>query len=188
MLNELSRILDEALDESLNARDRSAAHVATGFALVAGALLGTALVAYREGPSENNPKERARLASLKKAPFQPSKKSFAAVMPPMFLLLTMSAIRIWNAPSSVQRTRALAIWAGLQVLHAATMLVGVKQQSAQLVANVATVLGGMAYANDARKVDPPSAAIIAPYVSWMAFASLITEELWRRNKHRPDIH
>ena len=47
--------------------------------------------------------------------------------------------------------------------------------------------GALAYANDARAVDPPSAAIIAPYVSWMAFANLLTAEVWRRNKDRPDV-
>ncbi len=47
--------------------------------------------------------------------------------------------------------------------------------------------GALAYAQEARKVDPPSAGIIAPYVSWMAFANLLTAELWRRNRGRPGV-
>ena len=47
---------------------------------------------------------------------------------------------------------------------------------------------GAAYAREAKDVDPPSAAIITPYVSWMAFGNLIAAELWRRNvgKHGVD--
>jgi tryptophan-rich sensory protein len=70
---------------------------------------------------------------------------------------------------------------GVQAMHAATMAVGVRHQTAQLIANVVTMLGGLAYAREAKEVDPPSAAIITPYVSWMAFANLIAAELWRRN-------
>lgn len=188
MLQKVGRALDAALDDTLNARGRSAAHVAGGLVLVAGAMLASAVVAYMEGSSEANPKERARLDSLEKPPFQPSKKSFSAVWPPMFLLLTLSAVRIWNAPSSPARSRALGVWFGIQVMHAVTMAVGVKHQTAQLIANVATMLGGLAYAREAKDVDPPSAAIITPYVSWMAFGNLIAAELWRRNvgKHGVD--
>ena len=61
------------------------------------------------------------------------------------------------------------------------------QQTAQLATNLATMGAGLAYASEAKKVDPPAATIVAPYVSWMAFANLITEELWRRNIRRKDV-
>lgn len=188
MLERIEKALDAALDDTLNARGRSAAHVAGGLALIAGAMLVSAAVAYREGPSEANPEQRAKLASLEKPEFQPKAKTFSAVWPPMFLLLTLSAVRIWNAPPSPHRTRALGVWLGVQVLHAVTMAVDIKQQTAKLVTQVATLLGGLAYAREARAVDPPSAAIIAPYVSWMAFANVLAAELWRKNIDRPDVH
>jgi len=187
MLRDLPRILDEAFDDSLNARGRSPTHVATGFALLAGAVLASALVTYREGPTRSNPRERARLASLEKAPLQPSRKSFAAVSPPMFLLLNLSAMRVWNAAATPARTRALCLWGGLQALQAVSTLAGVKRQTVQLAAGVATMAAALAYAKDAGEVDPPSGAIIAPFVSWMAFAGLLAEELWRRNRRRPDV-
>jgi tryptophan-rich sensory protein len=188
MLHELSRTLDAAFDDSLNARGRSAAHVASGVCLIAGAVLASALVSYRQGPTDANPKERARLARLDKPDFQPERKSFAAVAPPMFLLLNLSAMRVWNAAPAPARTRALAFWGGLQALQALSALAGVKRQSVQLGTGLATMAAALAYAHEARKVDPPSAAIVTPFVSWMAFASLITEELWRLNKDRPGVH
>lgn len=187
MLGALSRAMDDAVDDGLNARGRTPTHVATGLALCAGALLLTVLVGYRDKPADKM-KDRIDEASLKKPGFQPSERTFSAVMPPMFLLLTFSGVRIWNAPDSPGRTRTLAIWAGLQVLNAISTLWGPKQKSAQTATSAATIAGALAYAQDARKIDPPSAAIIAPYVSWMAFANLLTAEVWRRNRDRPDVH
>lgn len=188
MLETVERSLEAALDDTLNTRGRTPMHVVAGLAAVAAVMLVTATVAYREAPTDANPKAKRELDSLEKSPLQPSKKTFAAVWPPMFLLLTLSAVRVWNAPDSVHRTRALGIWGLIQALHAATMAVGVKQQTAQLAGNLATMAGGFAYAREAKQIDPPSAAIIAPYVSWMAFANLLGAELWRRNIDRPDVH
>jgi tryptophan-rich sensory protein len=186
MLGALNRALDDAVDDGLNARGRSATHVAAGIALCGGALLASALAGYHDKPVEKA-KDRLADASLRKPGFAPSERTFSAVMPPMFLLLTFSGIRIWNAPPSERRSRALVIWGVLQLLHAAETLWSPKQKSAQLATQAATMAGALAYANDARAVDPPSAAIIAPYVSWMAFANLLTAEVWRRNKDRPDV-
>ena len=187
MLHDLPRILDAAFDDTLNAKGQSPTHVASGFALLAGVVLASALVNYRQGPTDANPREKARLKRLDKPGFQPERKSFAAVAPPMFLLLNLSAMRVWNAQPSPARTRALGFWGALQALQALSTLAGVKRQSVQLGAGLATMAAALAYANDARKADPPSAAIITPFVSWMAFASLIAEELWRRNKDRPGV-
>jgi tryptophan-rich sensory protein len=188
MLDKISKAMDAALDDALNARGRSALHVASGLALCAGAMLASAVVSYGAGPSEANPKARRALKSLEKPDFQPSMKTFSAVWPPMLLLLSVSGLRVWNAEPGPARTRALGFWGAIQGLHALSMLWGVKQQTAQLATNLATMAAGLAYANEAKKVDPPAATIVAPSVSWMAFANLITEELWRRNIHRKDVH
>jgi tryptophan-rich sensory protein len=188
MLDRIGKAMDAALDDALNARGRSAMHVTTGLALCAAAMLASAMVSYGAGPSEANPKARRALDSLEKPPFQPSKKTFSAVWPPMFLLLTLSGLRVWNARPSPARGRALGLWGAIQGLHSLSMLWGVKQQTAQLVTKLAAMAAGLAYAGEAKKVDPPAATIVAPYVSWMAFANLITEELWRRNIHRKDVH
>jgi tryptophan-rich sensory protein len=36
----------------------------------------------------------------------------------------------------------------------------------------------------ARRVDGPSSALSAPYLAWIAFAGLLSEELWRLNRGR----
>lgn len=185
MLGALGRALDDAVDDGLNARGRSATHVAAGFGLCAAALMLTALAAYHDKPAQTL-RDRIDEASLRKPGFKPSERTFSAVMPPMFLLLTFSGIRIWNAPAGPARTRALGIWGALQALHALESLWKPKENTAKLVTNLATMGGALAYAANAKDADPPSAAIIAPYVSWMGFANLVAAEVWRRNKDRPD--
>jgi benzodiazapine receptor len=188
MLQDIPKALDQATDDMINARGRSGAHVAAGIAICAGAVLASALVAYGAAPRKTDVVDKARMASLDKPGFQPSEKTLSAVWPPMSLLLTLSGLRVWNAADAPARTRALGFWALIQGLHAVSMLWNAKQQTAQLATNLAMMGAGLAYAADAKKVDPPSATIVAPYVSWMAFANLLTEELWRRNKDRPDVH
>ena len=40
---------------------------------------------------------------------------------------------------------------------------------------------GAAYVAFARRVDPLAGAAGIPYTAWLAFATLLSEEVWRRN-------
>lgn len=172
----------------INARGRSSNHVLEGLAICAGAVLISAAVAAKAAPTKDNPKRRAQNAMLEKPGFQPPKKAFQAIWPPLFLTLTLSGVRIWNAPSSPARSRALGLWGLVQGLNAATMLWGPKQQTATVATHLTTLGSAMAYLNEARKVDAPAAAIVSPYLGWMTFAGLLSEEVWRKNKDKPTVH
>jgi translocator protein len=172
----------------INARGRSSQHVAGGLALCAAAVMASAAVAAAAAPTRPNPERRRQSAALRKPDFQPPKKTFAAVWAPLFVTLTLSGVRIWNAPDSPARSRALGLWGGLQAMNAVTTLWGPKQQTATLVTHLATLGGAFAYLNQARKVDATSAAIVSPYLGWMSFAGILREEVWRKNKDRPTIH
>jgi tryptophan-rich sensory protein len=172
----------------INARGRSSAHVAEGVALCTLAVLASAAIAGAAAPTKANPKRERENARLHKPDFQPPKKTFGAVWAPLFAVLTLSGIRIWNAPESRARGRALGLWGGLQVLNALTMLWGPRRQTATLVTHLASLGGAFAYLNEARKVDATYAAIVSPYLGWMSFAGILSEEVWRKNKDRPTIH
>lgn len=172
----------------INARGRSGKHVAEGVALCALAVLASAAVAGAAAPTKANPKRERQNARLEKPDFQPPKKTFGAVWAPLFVTLTLSGIRIWNAPASAARGRALGLWGGLQMLNALTMLWGPRRQTATLLTHLAALGGAFAYLNEARKVDATSAAIVSPYLGWMSFAGILSEEVWRKNKDRPTIH
>jgi benzodiazapine receptor len=180
--------IGDQLQGLINARGRSPGHVAGGLALCATAVLASAAIAAAAAPTKANPTRARQNAMLRKPDMQPPKKTFAAVWPPLFATLTLSGVRIWNAPSSPARSRAMGLWGLLQAMNALTMLWGPKQQSATLATHLATLGGAFAYVNEARKVDATSAAIVSPYLGWMSFAGILSEEIWRKNRNRPTIH
>jgi tryptophan-rich sensory protein len=61
------------------------------------------------------------------------------------------------------------------------MALGPRRLGGQLTTAVATLGTACAYAWSARKVDASAANLASPYLGWIGFASVLTEELWRKN-------
>ena len=121
---------------------------------------------------------------MRRPALEPPPKAFALVWPPLFASLTLSGVRIWNAPPSAARSRALGLWGAVQALNALWMVWGPKRRREALATSAVAIASAMAYADQARRIDKPAAAIVAPYLSWISFAGLLTEELWRKNRDR----
>jgi benzodiazapine receptor len=172
----------------INARGRSRTHVIEGVALCAGAVLLSALLASKAAPGRSNPRRYLENKALIHPGFEPPPKAFGLVWPPLFVSLALSGLRVWNAPPSRERNRALGLWGAVQGLNALWMLWGPRRQSATLATAAVTLGSAVAYMNSARKVDRPAATMLRPYLGWLSFAGLLTEELWRRNRGRPTIH
>lgn len=171
-----------------NARGRSAGHVAIGLAVTAGAVLASALIARANAPTADHPELKAAYDALEQPAFKPPPAAFSIIWPPLFLALTLSGLRIWNAPRSAARTQALTLWGVVQAMNALWMALGPKRLGGQLAAAVASLGASAAYAWRAGRVDAPAAGMVAPYVGWIGFANVLTEELWRRNSPKPTIH
>jgi benzodiazapine receptor len=176
----------DTLDTLANSQGRSGRHVATGVALTAGAVLLSWALARQNAPDA--PKAQAQYDRLDKPGFAPPKAAFTAVWPPLYIALTLSGLRIWNAPASPARTRALALWSLVQGFNALWMGFGFKHLGGQMTASVASLGTSLAYAWQARKVDAPAAGMLAPYLGWVSFANVLSEELWRRNAPKPTLH
>jgi tryptophan-rich sensory protein len=177
-----------AVDSLANSRGRSTEHLLIGLGVTAAAVLGSAIVARMNAPTEDNPKAYAAYAALEQPAFTPPRSVFSLVWPPLFLALTVSGLRIWNAPRSPARTQALTLWGVVQALNALWMALGPGRLGGQLAAAVTSLCTSLAYVWRARQVDPPAARMVAPYVGWIGFANVLTEELWRKNAAKPTIH
>ena len=177
-----------AVDSLANSRGRSTEHLLVGLGVTTAAVLGSALIARLNAPTPDNRKPSARYAALKQPSFTPPRSAFAVIWPPLFLALTVSGLRIWNAPKSPARTQALTLWGVVQALNALWMALGPGKLGGQLAAAMASLGTSAAYAWRARRVDPPAAGMVAPYVGWIGFANVLTEELWRKNAAKPTIH
>jgi len=178
----------DAVDGLANSRGRSTRHVLVGLGVTAGAVLASALIARANAPIPVNPDAEHAYGKLDKPGFSPPKAAFAVIWPPLFIALTLSGLRIWNAPPSAARTQALTLWGAVQALNAVWMAAGPRHLGGQLATAVASLGTSAAYAWRARQVDAPAANMVAPYVGWIGFANVLTEELWRRNHAKPTLH
>ena len=178
-----------AVDSLANSRGRPMGHVAAGLALTAGAVLISAMISGASAPTGANPKAKAAYDRLDQPSFAPPKSAFALIWPPLFLSLTLSGLRIWNAPPSRARTEALTLWGAVQVLNTLWMALGPGRLGAQLAAAIASFGTSAAYVWRARSVDRPASGMVAPYLGWIGFANALTGELWRKNAApKPTIH
>jgi len=114
----------DAIDEIANSRGRSTRHLLVGAGLTVGAVLASALIARANSPTADHPQIERRYNRLKQPSFSPPKAAFAVIWPPLFLALTLSGLRVWNAPSSPARTQALTLWGVVQALNAVWMALG----------------------------------------------------------------
>jgi benzodiazapine receptor len=177
-----------AVDGLANSQDRSTQHLLIGLGVTASAVLASALVARMNAPTADNPQRRAEYEALAQPAFKPPRQVFSLIWPPLFLALTVSGLRIWNAPKSAARTQALSLWGLVQALNALWMALGPGRLRGQLATAVTSLGTSAAYVWRARQVDAPAARMVAPYVGWIGFANVLTEELWRKNAAKPTLH
>ena len=177
-----------AVDSLANSGGRSTQHILVGLGLTAGAVALSALVARFNAPAPDNLEVYSDYEELEQPALKPPPKVFAMVWPPLFMALTLSGLRIWNAPRSAARTQALTLWGTVQGLNAIWMALGPRRLGGQLATAVASLGTAGAYVWRARKVDPPAASMVAPYVGWIGFANVLSEELWRKNAGARTLH
>ncbi len=138
------------LTSSLNAEGRSPGHVAAGVAVCA-ALIGVtaALAVARPQPPAPGAK--------------PSRHPWVrAIWPSLFSVTTLAALRVWNAPASAERSRALGLWSVLQASNIAMTLWRPHRRAEQVVAAATTAALTAAYAHSAAYVDEKAANLTAP--------------------------
>ena len=184
----LAQAARDAIDDVANSRGRTTRHLLIGLGLTAGAVLASALIARANSPGPESPDIEQDHDPLEKPGFSPPKFAFGLVWPPLFLALTLSGLRVWNAPSSPARTQALTLWGAVQALNAVWMALGPRRLGGQLTASVVSLGTSAAYAWRARRVDAPAAGMVTPYIGWIGFANVLTGELWRRNRAPPTLH
>jgi benzodiazapine receptor len=177
-----------AVDSLANSRGRSTTHLLVGLGLMAAAVAVSGLIARANAPTADHPKIYAAYQALEHPRFTPPRPIFLYVWPPLFLALTMSGLRIWNAPNSPARAQALTLWGVIQGLNALWMALGPRRLASQLATAIATLGAAAIYLWRAGRVDAPAAGIVTPYVGWIGFANVLTEELWRKNRDNPTIH
>src|SRR5258705_207765 len=154
-----SNLVRGAVDSLANSRGRSLRHIAVGLGLTAGAVALSALVARLNAPAPDNYEVYSDYEEVEPPPSEPPHGVFAMIWPPLFMALTLSGLRIWNAPASAARTQALTLWGAVQALNAVWMALGPRRLGGKVAAAVASLGTAGAYVWRVRRVDPPAASM-----------------------------
>ena len=144
------------------------------------AVLGCAV-----GGGVNRP-QRPRAAfwyrRLRKPGYTPAAPAVGATWGVLEILLTILGYRLLRAPASRAPARALTGWALtlLGLAGFAWLFFGERRLGASTAAAMLAAAATCAVAT--RRVDDASAALLTPVVAWLGFATLLSEELLRRNR------
>lgn len=120
---------------------------------------------------------------LRKPRWQPPREAFGPVWTTLYALMATSASRVYQAPASRERSRALTLWGAQLALNAAWSVIffGARKPKAAVADIVALLATIGAYMHQARRVDRGATAMMAPYLGWTAFAALLNGSIARRN-------
>lgn len=153
-----------------------AAQVALGAALAGGAIVAALMMGRRHEAVLDDEMYAVEFAEMHEPVAHQPKPLTSLLLPPLFIAMTLSGLRTWNAPASPARTRALTIWSLVQGFNALWLGLGAKRVGGQLGAATASLAASAAYAIEARKVGGG----VAPDLGWVGIANALTAQLWRR--------
>ncbi len=154
----------------------------TAAKFLSGGAVALAALAGRSAAPEH-PREAIWYARLEKPSYTPSGKVIGGAWTGLDILLAVSGARLLAAPPGRERRVALLFWALNLAGVAGYPWVFFKRKN--LAASALVVTGMLASARasvtTAGKVDGAAGLAGMPLVVWLAFAGLLSEEIWRRN-------
>lgn len=158
-------------------------------AIAVGTVSVALLVGKRTSPSPDHPRMRRWYKRLDKPGFTPPAAVYPIAWTAIQASLAYGGYRLLRAEPSADRTAALALWGANQVGIAGWSAVFFGQRSPGwgTLASAALGAGATGYVVAAGKVDQPAARLGKPLVAWVGFATVLTEEIWRRNEPAADL-
>lgn len=181
--------VDEALDvardkaaDILNSEGRHPGHVALGVAFAVGfAVAATAVASQLVRPHRAEPEQRQM---GKKPIVERPRGAVSLILPALFSATTLSALRIWNAPSGPERTAALRLWGLFQAVNAAWIAYRPHGRSLQMAAAMSSAGLAAAYAHEARKLDPSAGFMASPTGGAVRLGNLVDSKV----SEEPALH
>jgi len=153
------------------------------------AVLGiSAWIGRRNAPEPSHPSVHRWYHQLRKPPFTPPDVAFGGAWPILETGMAVGGYRLLRLSSTPARNGAVALW----LLNSAMiggwteLFFRRRQLGPSALASGAMVVSGSAYVAVAAKSDRVAAATAVPLVAWLGFATLLAEEVWRRNDRAPE--
>lgn len=175
----------EAFEAELAHESHPATQIALGALLAGGAILAALAMGRRHEAVLDDEMYAVEFAEMHEPVAHQPKPLTSLILPPLFIAMTLSGLRTWNAPASPARTRALTLWSLTQGFNALWLGLGAKRLGGQATAATASLAASTAYAIEARKVGGGT----APDLGWLGVANALTAQLWRRGPiSGPTLH
>lgn len=169
----------EAAGDFLNAHERDIGHVVLGIAVTVGFALGATLLAR----TTIRPKAM-HLADGDGPITERPRGPLSLILPAVFSVTTLSAVRVWNAPARPERTTAMGLWAAAQALNAVWIALRPSSRGLQIAAAMSSAGLAAAFAHEARKLDSQAGKLASPTGGRVRLANFIQ----RKTEHRPTVH
>jgi tryptophan-rich sensory protein len=156
--------------------------VAAG-AASAGLLVAAQWSAKRFSPTPDHPRTAAWYASLRKPSFTPPGPVFGLAWTGLDGGLAFCGYRLLAAPRSVRRNVALGLWSAnvAGVAGFSWVLFGRKRLGEATGVTAGMVATSVGLATMAWGVDRSAGRAVLPLAAWTVFASVLQEEVWRKN-------
>ena len=162
---------------------RGALHPIVAGAIVAATAGAIGWSGEKFSPAPTHPKTRRWYNRLHKPGFTPPGAVFALGWSAIELALGYGGYRLMRRPASDKRNLALGLWGLNSALIAAwsPLFFGKKATGASALAAGGMMVAAAGYGAASVRTDKMAAATAIPLLSWIGFATLLAEEIWRRN-------
>ena len=143
----------------------------------------TAWSGMRFSPALTHPRTAWWYAKLDKPGYTPPGPVFGKGWGVIQLALSYGGFRLMRAKRTPDCDSALALWALNNLLIAgwSGLFFGRKALGPSALVSGGMIATACGYAAVASKTDRVAAATAAPLIAWLGFATLLAEEVWRRN-------
>ena len=161
-MTDIDDFVDDARDAALdfvNGEERSLGHVVLGVAVTAGFALAATFLAQRALTPRISAEDRRNGA---RPVTERPRGAMSMIVPAVFSATSLSAVRVWNAPSQGRRTAALSLWAATQAVNALWLAARPAGRGLQIAAAMASAGLAAAFAHEARKLDPDAGKLASP--------------------------
>ncbi len=152
-------------------------------AVAVGAVASALAIGGRSSPTPDHPRTRRWYKDLEKPAYNPPAPVYAVAWTGIQAGLAYGGYRLLRRAPSQSRTLALTLWGVNQIAIAgwSEIFFGQRAPGAGALAAGAMIGTAAGYVAAAAREDDVAAAAGVPLVAWVSFATLLAEEIWRRN-------
>ena len=152
--------------------------------LAAAISIGLALAVAAIGGLATSSSVGSWYVTLNKPSFNPPSAVFGPVWTALYILMALAAWRVWRSPAAEDKLRPALILYGVQLaLNLAWSLIffGLRRPDLAMI-EIAVLLAAIVATTAAfARIDRPAAWMMAPYIAWVSFASVLNFAIWRLN-------